>query len=248
MGLKHSLGKRLIPRLPVSRRTFDILRFEGGCLWQRICNVLNPVYHRKLRALRSMREVSLNLGSGGRGLPGWINLDARPGHGDLYVAFDVRRRLPLRDGQVKRILAEHVIEHLDFRDDVPNVFRDFYRVLQPGGVARIIVPDAERFLHAYTNRSAPEFASLDWDLGHLPGDIFTPMHIINHIFHQGGEHLFGWDFETLQFMLGRAGFEQIVKQSYGVSSDPQLAIDQPNHRPYSLYVEAVKPERAGRAQ
>ena len=246
MRLKQSLGRWLIPRLPGGRRTFDILRFEAGSLWQRACNGLNPAYHRRLRALRKMPAISLNVGSGGRGLPGWINIDARPAHADIYVAFDIRRRLPLRDGQAERIFAEHVIEHLDFRDDVANVFREFHRVLRPGGVVRIIVPDAERFLRAYVSRSAGEFAALGWDMTNLPGDIFTPMHIVNHVFHQGGEHLFGWDFETMQFMIARAGFTGIVKQSYKVSLDPQLAIDQPNHQPYSLYVEARKPEVAPR--
>ncbi len=240
MTLKQRIGRVLPEWTGLSRRTIAIVRFELACAWQRLRNFFSPSYHRKIRALQDMREISVNFGSGGRGLDGWINIDAMAGHGDLYIASDIRRSLPFRDGSVRRILAEHVIEHLDFRDDVPRVFAGFHRMLQPGGVVRIIVPDAARYMAAYVGKSAEDFKALGWDLANLPSDIHTPIHIVNHVFHQGGEHYFGWDFETMEWALRRAGFREVVRQSYRVSLDEKLAIDQPNHAPYSLYVEAVK--------
>lgn len=225
---------------PVGRRALMAFRFEAENLLQRCANTLSPAYYRKIGALRRMTGVSVNLGSGGRGAPGWINIDINSLHADQYVAHDLRRPLPLRDGQVKRIFAEHVVEHLDFRHDVPGAFAEFHRILEPGGTLRIIVPDAERFVHAYVTRSHEEFEALGWDLDRLPHDIHTPMHVINHIYHQEGEHLFGWDYETMEWALRRAGFGQVEKQTYRVSRDPELALDRPEHAPYSLYVEAVK--------
>lgn len=239
-ALKRAIGQWLIPRLPFNRRTFDILRFELGCIWQRIANACSLPYHIRIVRLRKQFGLSVNFGSGGKGLAGWINVDARSSHTDIYIAYDMRRRLPFRDGQVKRIFAEHVIEHVDFRDDIPRVLREFHCILEPGGVVRIIVPDAERFMAAYVRKSAAEFAGLSWHLDRLPPDIYTPIHVVNHIFHQNGEHLFGWDFETMRFVLLEAGFVNVDKQSFGVSRDSRLAIDQEQHRPYSLYVEAVK--------
>jgi len=240
MTLKQKIGKALPEWTGLSRRTIDIIRFEVGCAGQRLRNALSPAYHRKIAALQERSDLSVNFGSGGRGLDGWINIDAVGRHQDLYVAHDIRRPLPFRDGSVRRILAEHVVEHLDFRDDVPRVFAEFHRVLEPGGVARIIVPDAARYMAAYVGKSTGDFQALGWDLGNLPSDIYTPAHIVNHVFHQGGEHYFGWDFETMDWALRRAGFQEVLRQSYRVSRDPELAIDQANHAPYSLYVEAVK--------
>ena len=240
LTLKQRLGRWLIPLFPFSRRTFEILRFEAGCLTQRLVNLLNPAYRVRIKALRRMQGLAVNLGSGGRGLPGWINMDARPNHLDHCIAYDIRRPLPFATGSVARILAEHVIEHLDFREDIPRVLEEFHRVLQHGGVVRIVVPDAERFLCAYAGNSREEFARLGWNLDRLPSDIFTRMHVINHVFHQDGEHQFGWDFETMSWALDRAGFEEICRCRFGESLDPGLAIDQPNHAPYSLYVEARK--------
>jgi predicted SAM-dependent methyltransferase len=240
MTLKQKLGRLLIHKMPVNRRTFDLLRFEFGCAWQRLRNGLSPDYHRKTRALQARQGLSVNFGSGGRGLSGWINIDVRSHHADQYIAFDLRRRLPFADRSVIRILAEHVIEHLDFRDDIPGVFAEFFRILEPEGTVRIIVPDAERYMQAYVHRSADEFKGLGWKLDALPDDIHTPIHIVNHVFHQGGEHNFGWDFETMAWALKRAGFKEVLRQSYQCSRDPELAIDQANHAPYSLYVEAVR--------
>ena len=236
--MKRALGRWLIPRLPVNRRTFDILRFELGCSLQRLRNACSVRYHLRLRKLRNRTRLSVNFGSAGRGLADWINIDARSNHEHLYIAYDIRRSLPFQDGQVRRIFAEHVIEHVDFRDDIPHVFREFRRILEPGGVVRIVVPDAERFMSAYVQRSTAAFADLGWHP--LPSDISTLGHAVNVIFHQNGEHLFGWDFETMDLALRQAGFSQVLKQSFGVSIDPQLAIDQPFHRAYSLYVDAVK--------
>lgn len=238
--LKQRVGRYLIPRLPLSRRSFDILRFELACQVQRLRNAVNPSYHRKLRELRKLSGLSVNLGSSGYGLPGWVNIDAVSRHAGLFMACDIRRSLPFRTGQVKRLLAEHVVEHLDFRDEIPRLFDEIYRVLETGSVVRIIVPDAARYMAAYVHRSKNEFAALGWDLHRLPPDIYTAMHIVNHVFHQGGEHLFGWDFETMEFALRRAGFTSIARRRYRDSADPALAIDREEHKLYSLVVEAVK--------
>jgi len=238
--LKQRIGQALIPRLPISRRSFDILRFELACLMQRLRNAVSPQYHFKLKRLRKRRSLSVNLGSSGYGLPDWINIDATSRHANTYVAFDIRRPLPFRDGQVKRLLAEHVVEHIDFRDEIPRLFGEMHRVLEDGGVCRIIVPDTARFIAAYVHDSESEFAALGWDLQNLPSDIYTKMHIVNHIFHQGGEHLFGWDFDTMAHALRRAGFRSVVRRQFRESADPVLAIDREQHKAYSLVVEAVK--------
>ena len=149
MTWKQNAGRWLCARLPFSRRTFETLRSEFRILRQRWQNALLPWRRRRIVRLRRLRGISLNVGSGGRGRSDWINFDVSPQHADLYCTHDLRRPLPFTDGTVRRILAEHVIEHLDFKDDVPKVFAEFCRVLKPGGVARIIVPDVERFVRAY---------------------------------------------------------------------------------------------------
>jgi predicted SAM-dependent methyltransferase len=237
--LKSRVAKRVLPLLPVNRRVVDILRYEFRAWRTHALNQVDPRFHSKVRRLRSEHDLSINIGSGGKGREGWINIEMIPMR-DTTLCLDIRRPLPFSDGSVARIFAEHVIEHIDFRFDVPGVLADWHRVLRPRGRARIVVPDAGRFLNAYVSSDKARWRDLDWDLDALPDDIHTPMHIVNHVFHQGGQHLFGYDFDTLVWALRRAGFGSIEQTSHGRSRDPELAIDQPNHALYSLYVEAVK--------
>lgn len=113
----------------------------------------------------------VNLGSGPRAAPGWINLDGswqarlagRPclarvvewatgrdaGHWSRDVrCHDVRRGLPFADRSVAIVYASHFLEHLT-RDEAAFVLREAWRVLQPGGVCRMVVPDLEAAIAAY---------------------------------------------------------------------------------------------------
>jgi predicted SAM-dependent methyltransferase len=239
MTIKQHLGRWLFSHLPCSRRTFDILRFEFHAARQHWRNVLLPWRRLKIRRLYSRRGLSLNVGSGGQGLPGWINTDAVAHHPDITFTHDLRHRFPLADQSVKRIFAEHVIEHLNHKEDVPRVFEEFFRMLENGGVVRIIVPDVPRFMRAYLDADFQQWKELGFTEG-LPSDMATSIELVNHVFHQGGEHLFGWDFEAMEHALRCAGFSNVVRQTFGQSLDQGLALDRPEHAPYSLYVEAVR--------
>jgi len=237
--LKYKIGTVVLPLLPINRRTFDILRHELRALCTRSLNAVNPGYWTKVRQLNRSRNISLNVGSGGRGLPGWVNVELTR-MPDTTLCLDIRQPLPFADASVARMLAEHVVEHLDYRSDIPRVFGDWHRILQPGGVLRIVVPDAKRFVEAYATGDSTLWQGLGWDLRKMPEDIHTPMHVLNHIFQQSGEHLFAYDFETISLKLTNAGFTTIEQTSFRRSRDPQLEFDQANHAAYSLYIEAVK--------
>jgi predicted SAM-dependent methyltransferase len=239
MTLKQGLGRWLTRALRASPELLFELRFEANCRWCRLRNRVSPAYHRTLRRLRAERGLSLNVGSGGRGRAGWINTDAVGHPSDQTFPCDVRRGIPLSDGSVARIFAEHVVEHLRFRHELPAVLREFHRVLAPGGRLRIIVPDGRRFAEAYLRDDPALWVALG--LAPFPADMPTPMAMLNHVFHQGGEHHFAYDFETLEWALQEAGFTGVTESAFGASADPRLAIDRREHAPYSLYVEAAKP-------
>jgi predicted SAM-dependent methyltransferase len=237
--LKNRIGRILIPLLPFNRRTFDILRHEVNAIGVRIANFLSLPHRRIVRDLQSASGLSINLGSGGKGLESWVNVEMRRS-GDTVLVLDVRRPLPFSDASARRVLAEHVLEHMDFRTDALNLAKEVYRVLEPGGTFRVIVPDCKKFLEAYVEGEPEKWRLLGWDLEAMPADIYSPMHIVNHVLHQEGEHLFGYDFETLSWLLRNAGFKVISEMAYQESLDTELAIDQANHASYSLYVDAVR--------
>jgi predicted SAM-dependent methyltransferase len=93
------------------------------------------------RLIRSgTREpLQVSLGCGSVVEPGWIGIDLR--RIDGAFRSDLRAPLPFPDGSVSALLAEHIVEHLAW-DDIPPLLAECHRVLRPGGVLRIVSPDA----------------------------------------------------------------------------------------------------------
>ena len=56
------------------------------------------------------------------------------------------------DGSAKAVYCSHVLEHID-RTSIVTALRNTYRILRPGGVFRLVVPDlawrAEEFVSAH---------------------------------------------------------------------------------------------------
>jgi len=78
------------------------------------------------------------------------------------VAHDLTRGLPFADASVDVVYHSHVLEHLD-RPLVPVFLAEVRRVLKPGGVHRIVVPDLEQLARLYLEdlaRRAP--VAGDW--------------------------------------------------------------------------------------
>jgi SAM-dependent methyltransferase len=83
----------------------------------------------------------IHLGCGGRVIPGWKNHD---------MEVDIRRPLPYPSNSASHILAEHVIEHVT-PQQAWKFLEECYRVLKPGGVARICFPDLCRMSENMTD-------------------------------------------------------------------------------------------------
>jgi len=159
--------------------------------------------------------------------------------------YDCRKHLPFDDNSVRYIFSEHFFEHVDYCEEVPFFLSDCYRVLQPGGVIRIIVPDTEKYIRAYCREGWDELARIR-PLGPERSDAYfgstynTKMELLNVVFRQYFGHKFAYDFATLEFLLRRYGFSQVQRQSFGRSLWPDLCIDTREREFESLYVEAVK--------
>ena len=89
----------------------------------------------------------LNLGCGRRYHPDWINLDLVTS-GPCILTHDLRCRLPFPDTEFNAVYHSHLLEHLSKRH-VPFFLHECYRVLQLGGIMRVVVPDLEQIVRLY---------------------------------------------------------------------------------------------------
>jgi predicted SAM-dependent methyltransferase len=231
MGWKHSVATGLF-----SRQFVQALKSEAQVQAARL-RCLTPDNQRRVRALRHARGLSLNLGAGFHQRDGWtpIDLMVDPPTG---IRWDMRWGLPLENGSARRIHCEHFFEHLRFPDEVMPALAECFRVLEPGGELRIIVPDAARYIRAYARHDTEFFESMR-ELGGAATPFETDIEIVNQAFRMGGDHQFAWDLPVMRRRLEAVGFEHVEETGY----DPVRFIDQGDawRQRESLYVVATKP-------
>lgn len=91
-------------------------------------------------------EVRLNLGAGDNPelqIPGYVALDVKSGHKVYPLPANIivgTERVELRDGSVDALYCSHVLEHFS-HSETESVLREWVRVLKPGGVIRLAVPN-----------------------------------------------------------------------------------------------------------
>lgn len=89
----------------------------------------------------------MNLGCGDRYLPGWVNVDFVSYSNDV-IKHNLLQPLPFENSNFDAVYSSHVLEHFS-RAEADNFVSEIYRVLKPGGIVRIVVPDLERFARGY---------------------------------------------------------------------------------------------------
>jgi predicted SAM-dependent methyltransferase len=158
---------------------------------------------------------------------GWEIFDAiAAGHVDhVGNARDLSR---FADGTFAQLYASHVLEHFDYKDAIAAVLREWHRVLKPGGILCVSVPDMERLCHLYlTPGLAPEMRFQLMRMvfgGHLDDYDY---------------HLTGLDELYLRRQLQQAGFSAIQRvESFGLFQD--TSVMQVLGVPISLNVAATR--------
>lgn len=94
----------------------------------------------------------LNLGCGATYHPEWVNLDlkASPPH---VIGHDLKRGIPFPDASFEAVYTSHVLEHIP-PSHVTGFLSEAVRVLRPGGVLRVVVPDLEAICRIYLEKLA----------------------------------------------------------------------------------------------
>lgn len=180
------------------------------------------------------RPWRLHVGCGQVRFPGWIHLDANPqlqGIDALWFADD---GFPCPDASVEYIYNEHFLEHLPIEMGI-RFLKECRRVLQPGGVVRIAMPDMEQAVRHYVSG---EWKQQPWMAQYGFSWIKTGCEYLNISF-RSWEHQWLYDHVELRRRLADAGFTQIVDRPLYESDHPELR--QRETRPESALICEASP-------
>ena len=183
----------------------------------------------------------MDLGCGRNCHPELINLDYL-WHPEVDVCWDIQTGIPFPDGKLKGIFTEHCLEHFPIAKAF-YLLKECRRILRPGGILRIVVPDAGMYLERYYERSRKKSAELfPFEAKEFFEGFYTPILSVNRIYYQDREQAFGhrtmFDFALMEKLLRKAGFEKVEQKKYRKGEDPILLVDTESRKVESLYIEA----------
>lgn len=106
----------------------------------------------------------LNLGSRDRQIPGFLGMDIDSGIPGVDIVGDIADLSRFANGEIAEIYASHVLEHFPHAR-TPEVLKEWARVLEPGGILYVAVPDFKRTVEIYEKVGLDE-----WIVRYLMGD------------------------------------------------------------------------------
>ncbi len=187
----------------------------------------------------------INFGCGQQPTAGWINYDNSPSvllarcppslvgllrrlglinkNNQEFIDFcrvqainyaSASRRLPHDIASVDAIYSSHMLEHM-FHEDAEAFLRECHRVLRPGGVLRLAVPDLADAVKGYL-----QYGDADLFVGQLQLDLAKPRGFVDRlskVIVGGRHHRWLYDRRSLGALVTRCGFVDVDTVAPGVT-------------------------------
>ena len=151
---------------------------------------------------------------------------------------DVTRRIPLGDGSCDAVYTSHMFHHLNERER-RGFLSEALRVLAPGGIIRISVPDLDRWFEAY-GKTGDSDAFLSGIGAFSHSDSWSARLRVLFLGFRGRQWMYNG--KTLATVLEKCGFVDPVVVPEGETRIPDPEpLDLRERGRNSLFVEARKP-------
>jgi predicted SAM-dependent methyltransferase len=175
----------------------------------------------------------LNWGRGGGARRGWINAHPAAGPGVDLVA-DIRDELPIESGTIDYAVGVNTLQELAFPELVPALV-ELQRVLRPGGTLRLVVPDLDAAIRAYTEHDDDRFPVGPDQIRSRGGRFIA--HML-----EGGNSRVLFTFDLIEELLVAAGFVDVTACRPGeTASRFQEIVELDCRERDSIFVEATRP-------
>ena len=174
----------------------------------------------------------LNWGCGEHIASGWINSDIKEA-AEVDLVADILEGLPLASDSLDYAVSVHALPELAYPDLVPALW-ELRRVLKPGGVLRLVLPDLDLALAAYQERDSAYFKVDSGEVKSLSGRL-----IVQLLWYGYSRSLFTADFT--RELLEKAGFGEVQLRHFRQTGSTFAEIvELDNREDESLYIEATK--------
>lgn len=174
----------------------------------------------------------LNWGCGPTARYGWINADIDPWPG-VQIVGDVLKGLPLAENSIDYIVSIHVLPEIAY-NNLDATLRELHRVLKPGGVLRLSLPDMDRAIRAYQSGDRDYFLIGDEVVKDLSAKLVVQLTWF------GRSRCLFTDSMTRE-LLERNGFGNISSCEYQQSASGLAGITELDDRPLeSFFIEGTK--------
>jgi predicted SAM-dependent methyltransferase len=149
----------------------------------------------------------LNVGCGEVFHDAWTNVDFRA-FSPKVIAHDLRRPLPFAGASFTAVYSSHLLEHFS-RAFAPVFLAECHRLLKPGGVLRVVVPDLETIAKLYLENLQGALAG---DAKAAARHQWMTVELLDQMVREesGGEMLKHWSQDPLpeeEFVVQRCGWE-----------------------------------------
>lgn len=185
---------------------------------------------RKIKDLvKTSQMIKIEVGAGKcKGVNGWLTMDI---HKECDLCWDLRRGMPFPDQSISMIYSSHFLEHLTYREG-QGFLDECMRVMKPGAIFSICLPNARMFIEAYMNEDSldpDEFLGYDKAYNHT-----TRIDFVNYIAYMDGHHKYMFDEENICHILKAKGFHQVHPRSFNPELDSGIRDIE------SIYAEAIR--------
>lgn len=179
--------------------------------------------------------IKINMGCGWRDFgKEWDHIDS--GDYEHLDSYSITNLSNYSDNSVDLIYASHVVEYFD-REEIPGLLSEWHRVLKPGGILRVAVPNFGEIAKLYADGT--------YDLNYFIGLLYGKMPMGEETIY----HKTVYDYASLETVLVTAGFKECRKWDWRNTEHAQFDdhsqaylphMDKDNGVLMSLNVECTK--------